>query len=252
MAYFISIDGGEFTGKTTVVVPSLAEIFTRAGFVVKTGRDPGGTKAAEKLRVEIFRKSRQGADPKELALLFYKARKFHVDQVIAPFLKTHSNKKAIMIMDRYLDSTRVYQGLEAGVSMDYIRKLEDQFVGPVVPDLFIILYIRSQRFFDVIARRKASLSQKDKSQIAAWDLHDLDKHFKRQKLYLTLPKLSIQLGENRIYRKIEVSRKPCEILSDCVKALTPLVESDASYKQLCSIVKQLQKEKYWKALDDSI
>jgi dTMP kinase len=103
MNHLIAIDGDEFTGKTTVVIPALAVFLEKKGYVVKTSREPGGSPKGEKMREEIFEKLRQGISPYEQAVLFNKARKNHIDEVIKPFLD--SGDKRVVLLDRYLDST---------------------------------------------------------------------------------------------------------------------------------------------------
>ncbi|MCI5059452.1 MAG: dTMP kinase [Alphaproteobacteria bacterium] len=133
--FFITLEGGEGVGKTTQI-QLLQEHLEKQGREVVTTREPGGTKAAEEIR-ELLASPEFGQEwsAKAELLLMNAARAMHVRDVIAPALKNSE----IVISDRFIDSTRVYQGIVRGIDMDFIKELEKQIVGEHMPDFTLIL-----------------------------------------------------------------------------------------------------------------
>jgi dTMP kinase len=128
---FITFEGGEGAGKTTQVA-RLAERLRAGGIETVVTREPGGTPLGESIRDVVL-----GASPEPVTelLLFAAARAEHVAKVIRPAL-AHGTW---VICDRFIDSTRVYQGLLGGVPADLIGALEKRTVEPTFPDLTIVL-----------------------------------------------------------------------------------------------------------------
>lgn len=201
MGYLITVEGGEFTGKTSVVVPALYTICQELGIPTLKSREPGGTPEAEKIRQIIFEKLRNGAHPKELALLFNKARKVHLDTIVRPFL--HSNPRGIVILDRYCDSTFVYQGYEAGVPIQKLLSFHEKYADNYFPDFTFLLHFPKHVFEKtVLERSKNSSEGRDKT---VWDESDIRTHRVRQKHYLMLPKMFKDMNIPRIFAKVDAS-----------------------------------------------
>lgn len=221
----ISVEGIECTGKTSVVVPGLAHVLQHAGFAVETSREPGGTAQAEKLRQEIFKKSRHGADQYDLAELFTQARKIHIEEVVEPFFKNHEKTNAILILDRYLDSTRVYQGLEGGVPMETIFQMEQRYsIDKFLPDLTIILYLDQKTFeHDFLQRRTQRDSSQSKQDTASWHISDLTVGRQRQEYYLQLESIAQEHGETRQFAFVNASRPPTEVIHETSVALSRVI-----------------------------
>jgi dTMP kinase len=131
---FITFEGGEGAGKSTQAA-LLAKRLSGAGLRVLLTREPGGSPGAEILRHVLLSGAarRFGADME--TLLFAAARADHVDTVIRPALQAGQ----WVICDRFIDSTRVYQGLVGKVDLPFIRGLERLTVGASRPDLTLIL-----------------------------------------------------------------------------------------------------------------
>lgn len=260
MGLLVSVEGGDFVGKTTFVVPFLSHILTTVGVNVQTSREPGGSPEGERLRDKIFKKKAQGADDHKLAILFNKARKIHLETVIKPFLGEDRGRDGVMIIDRYLDSTRVYQGLEEGVPMDVLFSLEKEYVGDWFPDLTIVLYIQPARFDTIVASRikRAKSRKTGKHQVTSWDIQTLTKHRKRQELYLSLPKLSRERGEKRKFLLVECTQEPISVIKKCVLSLKKfLFDPDKhitttanSTKEIVDALEKLQNTKKFRALTD--
>lgn len=134
---FITFEGPEGGGKT-VLARRLAEELQRRGHVVRTVREPGGTRVGERLRAILLEKAGPNAlviDPRADALLFSAGRAQLVAEVIRPALA----RGEIVIGARHADSTLAYQGYGAGLPLDELRRIQAFATGGLVPDLTILL-----------------------------------------------------------------------------------------------------------------
>ena len=134
---FISIEGGDGTGKTTQAHLLYGRL-KEAGLNVKLVQEPGTTPLAEYLR--LWLKGSKGADhplnERSELFLFAAARADLVNSVILPFL---SRPGAIVVSDRYVDSTRAYQGYGRGLDRGLVDAVNELTVGNVLPGLTILL-----------------------------------------------------------------------------------------------------------------
>lgn len=252
MGLLITVEGGEYVGKTSVAIPGLQQVLKRAGIAVTTSREPGGTPEAETIRKEIFEKHAEGASPKELTLLFNKARRIHLDQVIIPFLGQNKEKNSIVLLDRYLDSTRVYQGLEGGIDLNEIHGFEQEYVRGYLPDITFICYLPEHTFEKTLeARRKAVHMGSERSQ-TDWDSDDTGKQIARQRNYMKIPEIAKHFNEQRAFYTIDASRHPFDVIYDLVAHTGSHIEKNRSLEQfrgirgeLLSNFRQLKKEPVW-------
>lgn len=199
--FFVSFEGGEGVGKTTQI-KALNDYLVQNGCGVTTTREPGGCKAAEDIRDFIFKSDHAGKLSAETeTLLMFAARQEHIQQVIAPTL----DDAKIVLCDRYIDSTRVYQGLANDVDLHFIKSLEDNIVGDVKPDLTFLLDIDAQVAFDRVQSRGAE-SHYDKSDLAFY-----------QKLREGF--LRIAESEPDRYVLIDANRAPDDITQDIIDKL---------------------------------
>lgn len=129
---FITFEGGEGAGKSTQA-KRLAARVERLGLTSVISREPGGTPIGEDIRAIILKDRPQ--DPVTELLLFAAARAEHMTSMIRPAL----DDGAWVICDRFMDSSRVYQGKLYNVEADLIRYLEKYTVSPDYPDLTLIL-----------------------------------------------------------------------------------------------------------------
>ncbi len=130
---FISFEGGEGAGKSTQL-RRLADRLAASGGEVVTTREPGGSPGAEAIRALLVTGDADRWSPLTETLLMYAARRDHIERVIEPALA----RGAIVLCDRFLDSTRAYQGAGGGAPSSLIAALEADVVGEVVPDLTLI------------------------------------------------------------------------------------------------------------------
>ncbi len=131
---FITFEGGEGAGKSTQV-RLLAEHLRRGGRTVVTTREPGGSPFAERLRDVLFQRDQPQGTALAEALLFCAARADHLATLIRPGLA----RGDWVISDRFMDSTRAYQGAGGAVAAADIAALEAVVVGATRPALTIIL-----------------------------------------------------------------------------------------------------------------
>lgn len=131
---FITFEGGEGVGKSTQVKRLLVRL-NRLGIEAVRTREPGGTPKAEHVRAFILQGRSEAWGPGAEAVLFAAARLDHVNQLVAPSLKTGK----WVISDRFHDSTRAYQGLTGGVDGKLIRGLETLALNGHAPDLTFML-----------------------------------------------------------------------------------------------------------------
>lgn len=169
---FITFEGSEGSGKSTHA-RLLKDYLRKKGFSVVLIREPGGTAISEKIRNIIL-------DPKNKfmtdiceTLLYMAARVQIVKEVIKPALE----KGKIVICDRFLDSTIVYQGYGEGIDLGLIKKLGKLVTLGIKPDLTFLLDIETKE-----GLRRAG---KIKDRI---ELKSLDYHRRVRKGYLTLAK----------------------------------------------------------------
>lgn len=133
---FITLEGGEGAGKTTLI-RALAEKMRARGLDVVVTREPGGTPGAEMLREILLTGSTDRWSPMSEALLMYAARVDHVERLIAPALQ----RGAWVLSDRFADSTTAYQGAAGGVPIERIKLLHKAALGNFQPDLTLVLDI---------------------------------------------------------------------------------------------------------------
>ena len=130
---FISLEGGEGAGKSTQV-RALAAALEARGIAVVVTREPGGSEGAEAIRALLMQGDVARWSPQAETLLFAAARADHVERTIRPALAAGH----WVLTDRYVDSTRAYQGI-GGVADDDILTLHGFGSGGLMPDRTFLL-----------------------------------------------------------------------------------------------------------------
>ena len=130
---FVSLEGGEGAGKTTVL-GALRRELAAAGDEVVVTREPGGTPLAETIRGLLLDPAHEPAAPETELLLMFAARAQHVRETIRPALE----RGAWVLCDRFTDSSYAYQGGGRGLDPELIETLERAVVG-LRPGLTILL-----------------------------------------------------------------------------------------------------------------
>ncbi len=131
---FITLEGSDGSGKTTQIY-LLEQYLTQIGYEVIVTREPGGTCISEKIRSIILDvDNREMADVTE-ALLYAASRAQHVEQLVKPALLSGK----VVISDRFVDSSVVYQGIGRGLGIDQIEEINAYAIGKVKPDITFLM-----------------------------------------------------------------------------------------------------------------
>ena len=172
---FITIEGPDGAGKTTV----LNELFPRLQMIaqkeiIKT-REPGGVMIAEKIRQIILNPEHQQMDKRTEALLYAAARRQHLVEVILPAL----NEGKIVICDRFVDSSLTYQGAGRRIGIKEIAQINEFATEGLEPDFTLYLDVDS----DTGLRRIQNHRKQDVDRL---DLEGLEFHQRVRHAYLKL------------------------------------------------------------------
>lgn len=157
--FFIALEGGEGAGKSTQSA-LLAQRLAGQGFSVVTTREPGGTPTAEKIRSVLLDPTITDMPDRAEALLFAASRADHAANLIRPALETG----AVVICDRYLESSVAYQGFGRNLGGAYIRELSEWATAGLLPDFTVYLDVPAQVSMD---RRNGT----DRMEIQSLDFH---------------------------------------------------------------------------------
>lgn len=132
---FITLEGGEGSGKSTQS-GMLADFLRQAGIdeVIET-REPGGTPGAEEIRALLVTGEPGRWEPWTEALMMIAARRDHVSRLIRPAL----DRGAWVVCDRFSDSTLAYQGAAGGLGMAAVKRVIDAALGAFGPDLTLLI-----------------------------------------------------------------------------------------------------------------
>ncbi|MXP25182.1 dTMP kinase [Altererythrobacter indicus] len=152
---FISLEGGEGVGKSTQA-RLLAERIEAAGHKVLLTREPGGTKGAEAIRSLLLDPEGEGWGSEAEMLLFAAARADHVARLIHPALSAGE----WVICDRFIDSTRAYQGGGAGLSDAAILDLHRIGCAGLLPDVTLLIEVSSEESAKRLAARDKGKSDR--------------------------------------------------------------------------------------------
>jgi len=173
----ISFEGSEGSGKSTQLI-RLAAHLQKLQREVITVREPGGTEIGEQIRNIIVHNSRgDEMCPETELLLFTAARAQLVREIIAPALIAGK----IVLSDRFLDSSTVYQGIGRNLALDPVNQINRFAVGNVMPDLTVVIDVPSEVGLARIRQRATDLPDR-------MERENLDFYKKVREGYLVLAK----------------------------------------------------------------
>jgi dTMP kinase len=172
--FIISLEGGEGAGKTTIL-ERLKALLDEKNINYISTREPGGVNISEQIREVILDKNNTEMDSRTEALLFAAARRQHLVQKVRPALE----EGKVVIFDRYVDSSLVYQGYVRGISVDEVFELNQFAIEGLLPDLTL--------YFDLDPKVGLERIGKDGDrEVNRLDLEKFSFHEKVREGYLSL------------------------------------------------------------------
>lgn len=137
--FFITFEGGEGSGKTTVI-EKVENYYLEKGFNVVRTREPGGSKIAEDIRNVILDVDNVNMDPITEAMLYAASRRQHLVEKVTPYLE----KGYIVLCDRFIDSSLAYQGYARGLGIDKVYQMNLMATNGLLPDVTIYVDVKPE------------------------------------------------------------------------------------------------------------
>lgn len=193
--FFITLEGGEGSGKTTVLGRVAAYLQNRS-MPYRITREPGGVEIAEKIRSIILDPSHTAMDARTEALLYAASRSQHLAEVVEPALKDGLT----VLCDRFVDSSLVYQGHARGLGIEEVWSINRFAIGDRMPDLTFYLDVDPEIGLSRIAANQ-------EREVNRLDLESLSFHQKVREGYQLLaqanPDRIVVLDANRPIHMVE-------------------------------------------------
>ena len=206
---FITFEGGEGCGKSTQIAALKARLEAMGKTVVQT-REPGGTALGESVRNLLqYDDAGQGMSPEAELLLFAASRAQHVRELIAPAIA----EGQIVLCDRFLDSTTVYQGVARAIDSKKVDTINQFAIGDTNPGLTILIDLPPEiGLARVHARSDGQLDRMEKEAIEFFQAVRqgyLDLAKSEPKRFLVLDgSQSVEELETQIWQKVEATLLP--------------------------------------------
>lgn len=213
---FITFEGGEGVGKSTQI-RRLADRLRRSGHDVLVTREPGGSPGAEAVRHVLLSGAAESFGVRMEAILFAAARNDHIEEVIRPALETG----AVVLCDRFVDSSRVYQGVTGNLEPGFIEALQRIATNGVMPDLTFILDLPAEAGL-ARARRRGGSDAPDR-----FEKEEVETHEKRRQAYL-----DIAAAEPRRCRIVDAGRPEDEIADEIFTLVETTTEGAIATEQV--------------------
>lgn len=208
---FVSFEGGEGAGKSTQI-RRLAEALRKRGHQVLVTREPGGSAGAEAVRHVLLSGAAEAFGVRMEALLFAAARNDHVEEVIRPAL----GKGMIVLCDRFIDSSRVYQGITGNLETSLIDGLERVAIDGLKPDLTLILDLPADK--GLARARRRSEAAGSSAPPDRFEKEEVDVHEMRRQAFL-----DIAAGDELRCRVIDADRNEGVVAADILSQVEPML-----------------------------
>lgn len=205
MSCFITFEGPEGSGKTTVI-EHIKNVLSETHDIVKT-REPGGIPISEKIR-EVLLDKEHSMDGRTEALLFAASRRQHLVERVIPALDAGK----IVLCDRFIDSSLAYQGIARGIGFDNIMAINKFAIDTYMPDLTIYLKLDPAEGLQRIKDNQRENNRLDEETI---DFH--------KKVVLGYNKLS-ELYPNRI-KVVDAAQPIDKVVSDAANIINNYIQS---------------------------
>ena len=203
MSKFITFEGGEGSGKSTVM-KDVATRLTKEGYKLVLTREPGGTPIAEEIRNVILDKDNTKMDPRTEALLYAASRRQHLVEKIWPALE----RGEIVLCDRYLDSSLAYQGGARGLGVDEVLSINMFATEGEYPDLTLLFDLEPEEGLKRIEKNKGrevnrlDLEKHENHKKVRDNFHALAKKYSTRYVVIDASK-SLNEVEDEVYKIIK-------------------------------------------------
>lgn len=204
MSLFITFEGGEGSGKSTVL-SYLDERLRQEGFQTVLTREPGGTPISEEIRNVILDKKNTAMDGRTEALLYAASRRQHLVEKVWPALK----EGKLVLCDRYLDSSLAYQGGARHLGIDEVLSINMFATEGTFPDLTLLFDIEPELGLARIAANKGrevnrlDLEKLDFHNAVRAGFHELARRFSERYVIIDASK-SLEEVKEAAYQAIKV------------------------------------------------
>lgn len=165
--FFITFEGGEGAGKSSQI-QRLATRLRAKGYQIVVTREPGGSPGAEAVRHVLLSGAAESFGPEMEAILFAAARSDHVEQIIRPAVQ----RGEVVLCDRFIDSSRVYQGVTGGLAPALMAEIERVAINGMMPDLTLILDLDPAEGLKRAAARRGQGEGADRFEKETLDIHE--------------------------------------------------------------------------------
>ncbi len=192
----------------------LAATLRASGHEVVVTRVPGGSPGAVAIRHVVLSGAAEPFGPQMEAVLFAAARADHIDRTIRPALE----RGAVVLSDRFVDSSRVYQGVTGGLERSFMETLERATVEDMMPDLTLILDIDPEE-----GMRRAG-ARRGTSEADRFEKEGLSLHRRRRKAFLEIAK-----AEPKRCKVIDASRPAEKIAAEIASAAEAVIDRKGLY-----------------------
>jgi dTMP kinase len=176
MSIFVTFEGGEGSGKSTVL-KKVDSLLKEEGHQTVVSREPGGTQISEEIRNVILDRKNTNMDPRTEALLYAASRRQHLVEKVWPALK----EGKIVLCDRFLDSSLAYQGGARGLGIDQILEVNQYATEGFLPALTLLFDIEP-------AKGLARIAANQGREVNRLDLEKLSFHEGVRATFLSLAK----------------------------------------------------------------
>jgi dTMP kinase len=211
---FVTFEGGEGAGKSTQI-RLLADALRARGLTVLVTREPGGSTGAEAVRHVLLSGAAERFGTRMEAILFAAARSDHVEEVIRPALAAGT----VVLCDRFMDSSRVYQGITGNLEPAFVAALERVAVNGVVPDCTIVFDLPAAIGMERARRRGEGLGEgSGEGGPDRFEKEELETHEKRREAFL-----DIAQREPLRCRVVDATQPPAAVAAAVLAVVEPLL-----------------------------
>lgn len=206
---FITIEGGDGSGKTTMI-GRLSAYFQNHSIPYLITREPGGIEIAEKIRAIILDPQHTSMDARTEALLYAAARRQHLAEKVEPALA----EGLTVLCDRFVDSSLVYQGLGRGIGIEEVWNINRFAIEDRMPDLTLLLDIDPEVGMSRIMAN-------DEREYNRLDMESLAFHQKVREGYL-----QVAARDPERVKVIDASLPPAQVEREMIRVLESAVLKD--------------------------